>query len=57
MTLGNPPSKLNVGCGRNIKEGWINLDSAALPGVELVCDLESVRAKPISLPESRPTSS
>ena len=51
MTLGNPPSKLKVGCGRNIKEGWINLDSAALPGVDLVCDLESVRAKPISLPD------
>ena len=54
MTLtipGKPPYKLNVGCGRNIQEGWINLDSAALPGVDLVCDLESVRASPIALPD------
>lgn len=51
MTSGNPPYRLNVGCGRNIKEGWLNLDSASLPGVDLVCDLENVRAKPIALPD------
>jgi len=51
MTAGKPPYKLNVGCGRNIKDGWINLDSSALPGVDLVCDLESVRVKPIALPD------
>jgi hypothetical protein len=51
MTPGEPPYKLNVGCGRNIKEGWINLDSAPLPGVDLVCDLEDLRARPIALPD------
>jgi len=51
MAPGEPPCKLNVGCGRNIKEGWVNLDSAALPGVDLVCDLERVREKPIALPD------
>ena len=51
MNPGEPPYKLNVGCGRNIQEGWINLDSAALPGVDLVCDLESVRETPIALPD------
>ena len=51
MTSGNPPYRLNVGCGRNIKEGWLNLDSASLPGIDLVCDLENVRAKPIALPD------
>ena len=52
MTAGNPPYTLNVGCGRNIQEGWINLDSAALPGVDLVCDLEGVREMPIALPDA-----
>ena len=30
------PYRLNVGCGRNIREGWLNLDFAALPGVDIV---------------------
>ncbi|MDB4958614.1 MAG: SAM-dependent methyltransferase [Myxococcales bacterium] len=32
--------RLNVGCGRSPLEGWVNLDSARLPGVDLVVDLE-----------------
>ena len=32
--------KLNIGCGKNIKEGWINLDGLQLPGVDVVYDLE-----------------
>jgi SAM-dependent methyltransferase len=51
MKSGNPPYKLNVGCGRNIQQGWINLDSVPLPDVDIVCDLESVRANPIALPD------
>lgn len=43
--------QLNVGCGRNIQPGWLNLDSVALPGVDIVCDLERVRAHPIALAE------
>lgn len=46
-----PPYRLNVGCGRNIQDGFINVDSAALPGVDIVCDLEKVRHTPIDLPE------
>ena len=46
-----PPYKLNVGCGRNIQEGWLNLDSAPLPGVDIVCDLETVRQTRIDLPD------
>jgi hypothetical protein len=45
------PYRLNVGCGKNPIDGWINLDSAALPGVDIVCDLEAVRASPIALPD------
>ena len=49
--LGKPPYRLNIGCGRNIREDWVNLDSAALPGVDLVCDLEKLRQVPIDLPD------
>lgn len=32
--------KLNAGCGRDIRAGWVNLDATALPGVDVVHDLE-----------------
>lgn len=35
-----PLMRLNVGCGRNILSGWINLDATRLPGVDVVADLE-----------------
>ena len=41
--------RLNVGCGRNIVPGWINLDAAALPGVDIVADLESCRDRPLPI--------
>ena len=31
--------RLNLGSGKNIKEGYLNLDSAKLPGVDIVWDL------------------
>ncbi|MBT5492698.1 methyltransferase domain-containing protein [bacterium] len=31
--------KLNLGCGNDIREGWINLDIASLEGVDIVHDL------------------
>ena len=34
--------KLNLGCGNDIRDGWINLDSAKLPGVNIVHDLEDL---------------
>lgn len=34
-------SFLNLGCGKDIKKGWINLDSVRLDGVDVVHDLES----------------
>ena len=33
-------TKLHLGCGHNIKPGWINHDLVDLPGVDLVFDLE-----------------
>jgi SAM-dependent methyltransferase len=46
-----PPYRLNVGCGRNIMSGWVNVDAAPLPGVDLVCDLEALRQSPLDLPD------
>ena len=48
----NLPRKLNVGCGRNPVPGWINLDAVALPGVDLVADLEQCATKPLPLPDN-----
>ena len=34
--------KLNVGCGKDIREGFVNVDKRKLPGVGVVCDLTDV---------------
>lgn len=39
--------RLNVGCGTDIREGWINLDSSQLPGVDVVADLDACRDTPL----------
>ncbi len=44
--------KLNVGCGRNILEGWVNLDSQNLSGVDICFDLESCRTNKIPIPDN-----
>ncbi|HEU4559529.1 MAG TPA: methyltransferase domain-containing protein [Longimicrobium sp.] len=36
-----PARRLNVGCGHDIREGWVNLDLAALPGVDVVHNLDA----------------
>lgn len=32
-------NKLNLGCGKDIKEGYINLDCVKLPGVDMIHDI------------------
>lgn len=34
--------KLNLGCGTDIQDGWVNLDSASLPGVDVVHDIANL---------------
>lgn len=34
--------KLNLGCGTDIKEGYVNLDVAKLPGVNVVWDINKL---------------
>ncbi|MDB5812050.1 MAG: hypothetical protein JWN94_4172 [Betaproteobacteria bacterium] len=43
----NGPQRLNVGCGTDIRDGWINLDSSPLPGVNVVADLDDCRRAPL----------
>ena len=40
--LPTPPARgrgLNVGCGHDLRAGYVNQDVAALPGVDIVCEL------------------
>ncbi len=35
-------NKLNLGCGRNIKKEWVNLDIVKKKGVDIVWDLDKI---------------
>lgn len=34
------PIRLNLGCGRNIMSGWVNVDQVGLPGVDMIANLD-----------------
>jgi SAM-dependent methyltransferase len=36
-----PTRRLHLGCGRDVREGFVNVDCVLLPGVDVVLDLES----------------
>jgi len=44
--------RLNLGCGRNPIDGWTNIDAVALPGVDVVADLDRCRETPLPFRES-----
>jgi SAM-dependent methyltransferase len=50
MTNAALSTQLNLGCGHDIRDGWVNLDSAGLPGVDVVHNLDDL---PIPLPDGR----
>jgi SAM-dependent methyltransferase len=45
-------TKLNVGCGRDIREGYVNIDGSDLPGVDFQVDLDACGTTPLPLPDS-----
>ncbi len=45
-------TKLNIGCGRDTKPGWINLDIAELPGVDVIADLNKCNENKIPLKDN-----
>lgn len=44
-TINLKSRKLNIGCGRNSRPGWLNLDIADLPGVDVIADLDNCRKR------------
>lgn len=47
FTTASAIRKLHLGCGRDIREGWINLDLEPLPGVDVVADLDRCATDPL----------
>lgn len=43
--------KLNVGCGRNHLDDWVNVDHADLEGVDLVAELDHPERVDLGLPD------
>lgn len=42
QTVTTAKKKLNLGCGTDIREGWVNLDFASIPGVDVVHNIEKL---------------
>jgi len=43
--------KLNLGCGKVIRDGWVNHDIMPGPGVDVIYDLETCGIEPFPLPD------
>lgn len=44
--------KLHIGCGRNILDGWVNLDIFKMQGVDVVADLDDCKNTPLPFEEN-----
>ncbi|HRI45320.1 MAG TPA: methyltransferase domain-containing protein [Fimbriimonadaceae bacterium] len=55
MVLAPSPAirKLHLGCGRDVRSGWINLDLEALPGVDVVADLDRCASQRLPFEDDR----
>jgi SAM-dependent methyltransferase len=53
MTLLAAPAirRLHLGCGRDIRSGWINLDRTRAPGVDVAADLDACARTPLPFAE------
>jgi SAM-dependent methyltransferase len=40
--------RLNLGCGRDIRPGWVNVDSVPLPGVDVATDFDHEPSLPFA---------
>ncbi|OMF18878.1 hypothetical protein BK133_30230 [Paenibacillus sp. FSL H8-0548] len=43
--------KLHLGCGRTILPGWVNLDLVAMPGVDVIANLDECATTPLPFDE------
>lgn len=48
---GPMPVKLNIGCGQDIREDYVNIDGVDLPGIDFKVDLDACAATPLPLPD------
>jgi SAM-dependent methyltransferase len=44
------PRRLHLGCGGDIRPGWINLDARRRPGVDVVANLDECRRRRLPFP-------
>ncbi|MDO8534620.1 MAG: methyltransferase domain-containing protein [Xanthobacteraceae bacterium] len=44
---GAAPVRLNLGAGRDTLSGWVNVDQTALPGIDVIADLNRCREVPL----------
>lgn len=46
---GTHAARLHLGCGADVRPGWINVDSQPRPGLQIVADLNDVRRQKLPL--------